>query len=58
VIYNENVLKIEKDGVLLSSGRKFSCDVAVWATGAEPQKVHINSDLDLLNGYIRVNDYL
>jgi hypothetical protein len=47
--YNENVLKIEKDCVLLSSGKKISCEVAVWATGAEPQKVNINSDLDLLN---------
>ena len=32
--------------------------VPVWATGAEPQKVTARSDLEMLNGYFRVNDYL
>jgi NADH dehydrogenase FAD-containing subunit len=30
----------------------------VWATGAEPQQVTIDSDLDILKGYFRVNEYL
>ena len=30
----------------------------VWATGAEPQQITIESDLDILNGYFRVNDFL
>lgn len=34
------------------------CNVAVWATGAEPQQVSVDSDLALLNGYFRVNDNL
>ena len=30
----------------------------VWATGAEPQKVTFRSDLDIMNGYIKVNEYM
>jgi len=36
VIYNSRINKIEADGVTLSQGGKVSCNVAVWATGAEP----------------------
>lgn len=58
VIYNEIVKSIELDGVVLESGVKLFCNVPVWATGAEPQQVTIDSDLDILKGYFRVNDYL
>jgi NADH dehydrogenase FAD-containing subunit len=34
VVHNEIVSKVENDGVILSSGQKLSCNVAVWATGA------------------------
>lgn len=36
VVANEVVKRIEKDGVVFESGSKFSCNVSVWATGAEP----------------------
>ena len=37
VIPNEVVDKIEDDCVIFKSGAKKQCNVAVWATGAEPQ---------------------
>jgi selenide,water dikinase len=58
VLYNEVVRHIDADGVVLESGHKFACNVPVWATGAEPQELTIESDLDILKGYFRVNDYL
>jgi NADH dehydrogenase FAD-containing subunit len=58
VLANEVVKRIEKDGVVFESGSKFSCNVSVWATGAEPQPVTIESDLDTLKGYFRVNEFL
>ena len=36
VVYNEVVKEVEADGVVFESGSKFSCNVTVWATGAEP----------------------
>lgn len=36
VIKNERVSRIEADGVVFESGQKQMCNVAVWATGAEP----------------------
>jgi selenide,water dikinase len=32
--------------------------VPVWAAGVEPLELTIDSDLELLKGYFRVNDYL
>ena len=32
--------------------------MALWATGAEAQEVTTKTDLDILKGYFRVNDYL
>jgi len=49
---------VTPSGVVLKDGRVIDCDVAVWATGAEPQKVSAESDLDLLNGYYRVNNFM
>jgi NADH dehydrogenase FAD-containing subunit len=39
-------------------GRFLPCTVPIWATGAEPQQVTADSDLEILKGYFRVNDYL
>lgn len=58
VITNEYVNKIESDCVVFESGNKFMCNVPVWCTGTEPQQVTIDSDLETLRGYFRVNDYL
>lgn len=58
VITHEEVERIEADGVVFKSGRKEPCNVAVWATGAEPQQVNCDSDLELMQGYFRVNDFL
>lgn len=58
VIANESVDRIEADCVVFKSGRKEPCNVAVWATGAEAQQVNTDSDLTLMKGYFRVNDYL
>jgi len=33
-------------------------NVPVWATGAEAQMVSAESDLELMDGYFRVNDYM
>jgi len=44
--------------VIFKSGVKKECNVAVWATGAEPQQVSMDSDLELMRGYFRVNNYL
>jgi hypothetical protein len=42
----------------MKSGKKLICNVPIWATGADPQKVSAESDLALLNGYFRVNNFL
>lgn len=44
--------------VILEDGRIINCDVAIWATGAEPQQVSAESDLDLLKGFYRVNNFM
>ncbi|CDW79590.1 pyridine nucleotide-disulfide oxidoreductase family protein [Stylonychia lemnae] len=53
---NGKVQEINENCVILADGRVIPCNVAVWATGAEPQKMIGRSNLDILNGYIRVND--
>ena len=58
VYTNGKVKDIREDCIRLEDGRVIPCNVAVWATGAEPQKVIGRSDLDVLNGYFRVNDYM
>jgi NADH dehydrogenase FAD-containing subunit len=52
------VKEIHSDHVMLTDGRVIPCNVPVWATGAEPQKVTARSDLEIMKGYFRVNDYL
>lgn len=58
VVTNGEVKEVLEDGVVLEDGRKIECNVPIWATGAEPQKVTAASDLDVLNGYFKVNDFL
>ena len=58
VVNNARIAKIEGDGIILSDGRIIPCNVPVWATGAEPQKLTVRSNLEVLDGYFRVNDYL
>lgn len=53
---NVHVKEVTPTGVILEDGSIVPCDVAVWATGAEPQKVSTESDLDLLKGFFRVNN--
>jgi NADH dehydrogenase FAD-containing subunit len=56
---NGKVSKITSEGVHLEDGRVIPCNVPIWATGAEPQQITGQSpDLDSLNGYFRVNDFL
>ena len=52
------VKEVKEDRVVLEDGREFMCDVAIWATGADPQEVTAASDLDMMKGYFRVNNYL
>ena len=58
VVHKARIAKVEADGIVLADGRIISCNVPVWATGAEPQKVTVSSNLEVLDGYFRVNDYL
>ena len=55
---NVHVKEVTPTSVILTDDTVISCDVAVWATGAEPQKVSTESDLDLLKGFFRVNNFL
>lgn len=58
VTYNSKVKSIGPDHVELRDGTKIQCTVPIWATGADPQEVSAKSDLELLKGYFRVNDFL
>lgn len=58
MVPNVHVKEVTATEVILTDGTVYPCDVAVWATGAEPQKVSTESDLDLLKGFFRVNNNL
>lgn len=58
MVTNARVLEICTDKVILEDGREVPCNVAVWATGAEPQGISTESDLELLNGFFRVNNFM
>lgn len=59
IITNGKVTKVTADAVHLDDGRVIECNVSIWATGAEPQDMTgESSDIDVLQGYFRVNDYL
>ena len=44
--------------MILNNGKVIPCNVAIWATGAEPQSVTAEGDLEVLKGFFRVNKYL
>jgi|LauGreDrversion4_2_1035121.scaffolds.fasta_scaffold506937_1 NADH dehydrogenase FAD-containing subunit len=58
VVHNARIKRVDEDQVVLQDGRKIQCNVPVWATGAEPQQVTVRSNLAVLDGYFRVNDFL
>jgi NADH dehydrogenase FAD-containing subunit len=58
ILTKKHVAEITADSVIFTDGETIPATVAVWATGAEPQKVTTESDLDILNGYFRVNEFL
>lgn len=58
VIHNAHAKEIHADGVELRDGTHVACNVPIWATGAEAQEVTAHSDLEVLDGYFRVNDQL
>lgn len=58
LVTNKTVKEVTPNSVILSDDSVINCDVAVWATGAEPQKVSAESDLELMKGFFRVNKYL
>lgn len=58
VVYNRHVNIIDESGVTLDNGDHIACTVPVWATGADSQPVTGESDLETLNGYFRVNDFM
>ena len=55
---NCKVKEVTPSSIVLQDDRVINCDVAIWATGAEPQKVSADSDLDLLKGFYRVNNFM
>lgn len=52
------VTEVTKEGVTCEDGRKFDGNVVVWSTGAEPQPVTMESDLDVSRGFFRVNEFM
>lgn len=53
-----HIKEVKAGGVVLEDGTEVECTVPVWATGAEPQGVTAESDLEMLKGYFRVNKFL
>lgn len=53
-----HIKAVQEKGVLLDDGTVVECTVPIWATGAEPQQVTADSDLEMLKGYFRVNKFL
>lgn len=49
---------ITAEYIELADGEKVYCNQPIWATGAEPQEVTAHSDLEILKGYFRVNDFM
>ncbi len=54
----QKVREITEEGVVLEDGTLVKGNSVVWSTGAEPQKVTANSDLETSKGYFRVNEFL
>lgn len=58
VVTNSHIQEILPDRVRLDDGRELESDVAVWATGAEAHSITTNSDLEIMDGFFRVNNFL
>jgi selenide, water dikinase len=58
IINNAIVDSVNENGIVLKDGRVINCNVPVWATGAEPQLITMRSNIEVLDNYFRVNDYL
>ena len=52
------VSEVTKNGVKTRDRREFKGNVVVWGTGAEPQAIIQDSDLEMSKGYFRVNEHL
>lgn len=50
--------EVTEKGVILEDGTLVEGVVTIWSTGAEPQKVTAESDLEISKGYFRVNECL
>lgn len=57
-VTNALVKEVCADKVILQDGRTIPCNVVIWATGADPHSISTASDIEILNGFFRVNDYL
>jgi NADH:ubiquinone reductase (H+-translocating) len=55
---NSIVSEVTPESVILQNGKVIPCNVAIWATGAEPQQVTADGDLEILKGFFRVNNFL
>ena len=55
---NKYVKEITPGGVTFTDGSTMEATVPIWATGADPQGVTAESDLDIMKGYFRVNNFL
>lgn len=53
-----HVSEVTAEGVKCEDGREFDGNVVVWSTGAEPQPVIEQSDLEMSKGYFRVNEFM
>ena len=56
--YNKEVVEVTPEGVKCNDGTEVEGNVVVWWTGAEPQPVVEESDLDMSKGFFKVNRFL
>lgn len=52
------VKEVQKDKVILADGREFTSNVTIWATEAAPHGITTASDLEIMDGYFKVNNFL
>ena len=52
------VVEVTSEGVVCDDGTKVPGNVVIWSTGAEPQPIISNSDLEVSKGYFRVNEFM
>lgn len=56
--YNREVVEVTPEGVKCNDGSEIEGNVVVWCTGAEPQPMIEESDLEMSKGFFRVNEFL